>query len=117
MLVNVLPTGQKYLHQKLDTKKEPMSAMGRIYHCTPIPSRENIMAKGSYAPKAGCEDRKIVIRENHRKKLTMNLLRFCIVDNDISNGVDDLSKISGIFICEELLVSDVSRFCSDTELY
>ena len=46
-VVNERPTGQKNLHQKFVMKKAPMMLMGRMYHCTPIPWSENIMANGS----------------------------------------------------------------------
>jgi hypothetical protein len=46
-LVNAWPVGQKNLHQKFVIKNAPIMAIGRMYHCTPIPCRENIMANGS----------------------------------------------------------------------
>ena len=74
--VSACPQGQKNRHQKVDIKKEPISASGSMNHWMPVPFNENIMAKGSQEPRAGCFDRKITIKDNHKRKLTRDRARF-----------------------------------------
>ena len=78
---NALPAGQKNRHQKSDIKKEPMMAKGRMYHWIPIPSKENIIAKGSNAPAAGRRSEKINIKANHNRKFAMTRA-FLIITGD-----------------------------------
>jgi hypothetical protein len=76
IFVSACPQGQKNRHQKIDIKKEPISASGNMNHWMPVPFNENIMAKGSKEPRAGCFDRKITINASHKRKLTLKRARF-----------------------------------------
>jgi len=76
ILVSACPQGQKNRHQNVDIKKDPISASGNINHWMPVPFNENIMAKGSNEPRPGCLDRKIIINDNHNRKLTRKRARF-----------------------------------------